>query len=146
MSQLRILSRIKQNLTKEALTSSSSTFSASSLSCVIAGTAAIVALHDVTKTHNDAAPDTDTNEQLNKREPHVGIIETDFSDKLAAKPYLRHHNPLGHDSIFSSTIETTRRIWGKLARNDSPVVRHPADLEVDAVYGELDMNTEPPLF
>lgn len=138
MSQLRLLSRIKQNLSKGTLTSSS--FSASSLSCVLAGTTAIVLLHDVTKTQND--PYTDTSEP--HKQPHVGIIETDFTDKLAAKPYLRHHNPLGRDSIFTSTIQTTRRIWGKLARNDSPVVRHPMDLEEDIVNGELAMNTEGP--
>lgn len=110
------------------------------MSVILAGTTAIVLLHDVTKTQND--PYTDTSEP--HKQPHVGIIETDFTDKLAAKPYLRHHNPLGRDSIFTSTIQTTRRIWGKLARNDSPVVRHPMDLEEDIVNGELAMNTEGP--
>jgi len=49
---------------------------------------------------------------------HIGIIETDFTEKLAAKPYLSYNNPYSRDSIITSTVNTSKKIWNKISRND----------------------------
>jgi hypothetical protein len=49
---------------------------------------------------------------------HVGIIEADFTDKLAAKPYLNYHNPYSRHNLITSSVNTGKRLWGRFARND----------------------------
>lgn len=49
---------------------------------------------------------------------HVGIIETDFMDKIASKSYLNYHNTFTRDSILTSTTKTAKRVWNKIARNN----------------------------
>ncbi|GFH60276.1 hypothetical protein CTEN210_16752 [Chaetoceros tenuissimus] len=46
-----------------------------------------------------------------KSKSHVGLIETDLTDKIASKTYLNYHNP-------QSSVNSTKRIWGKIARDD----------------------------
>ncbi len=48
----------------------------------------------------------------------MGIIESDFLDVLANKPYLNYHNPYARDSLARSTLNSTKRLWGRLARSD----------------------------
>lgn len=61
-----------------------------------------------------------------------GIIETDFTDKIAAKPYLNYLSPRARDSIVTSSINTGKRWWGKLARND----RNPNVVTNEAYYDD----------
>jgi hypothetical protein len=49
---------------------------------------------------------------------HVGIIETDFTDKLASKPYLNYHNPYSRHNLITSSVNSGRRLWGRFARSD----------------------------
>jgi len=46
------------------------------------------------------------------------MIEIDLTDKLAAKPYLNYHNPYARHGILKSTLNSSKRLWGKFARND----------------------------
>jgi len=58
------------------------------------------------------------NTSSQRRRGHIGIIETNFTDRLASKPYLNYHNPYARDSLMRSTINSSRRLWSKFARND----------------------------
>lgn len=49
---------------------------------------------------------------------HYGIIETDFTDKIASKPYLNYHNTFSRDDILTSARNSSKKIWNKLARSD----------------------------
>lgn len=53
-----------------------------------------------------------------KTKSHVGLIETDLTDKIASKTYLNYHNPQSRHSIIQSSVNSTKRIWGKIARDD----------------------------
>lgn len=53
-----------------------------------------------------------------KSKSHVGLIETDLTDKIASKTYLNYHNPQSRHSIIQSSLNSTKRIWGKIARDD----------------------------
>lgn len=48
----------------------------------------------------------------------MGIIEADFTDKLAAKPYLNYHNPYSRHNLITSSVNSGKRLWGRFARND----------------------------
>lgn len=80
-----------------------------------------------------ASPDIDTE----PNQSHVGIIKTDFTDKLAAKPYLNYHNPYARHGIMTSTINTGKKLWGKFARSDRDAVITGDSWNEEKVSGAL---------
>jgi len=50
------------------------------------------------------------------------MIETDFTEKLASKSYLTYNNPYARDSLITSTIKTSKRLWSKIAHNDTNAI------------------------
>ena len=74
-------------------------------------------------TKSEATPDTSSSDNDTKPpKSHVGMIKTDFTDKLAAKPYLNYHNPYARHGIVTSTINTGKKLWGRFAQSDTNAV------------------------
>jgi len=91
---------------------------------ILTGTGAFF-LHQKSATASEAASSASSRQR-------TGIIETDFTDKIAAKPYLNYLNPRARDNIVTSSINTGKRWWGKLARND----RNPNVVTNEAYYDD----------
>jgi len=74
-------------------------------------------------TSSSSTVETTTEPTTAATSSHIGIFETDFTEKLAAKPYLTYHNPFARNSIITSTVNTTKRVWGKFTRDDvNPII------------------------
>ena len=69
------------------------------------------AQNTTTKTEANASP-SETNKS------HAGMIEIDFTDKIASKPYLNYHNPNSRHNIITSSINSSKKLWGKFAQSD----------------------------
>ena len=117
MSKQIILRSIQHRYVKDAKTST--LIAASALS----GMAVMYFVNNNTKktqteslgTRNTSKNPTDARNQENL---HVGIIETDFTDKIASKSYLNYHNTFVRDSLLTSARNTSKKIWNKVARNN----------------------------
>lgn len=75
---------------------------------------------------------TSTSSEASFSKPRGTIIETDFTDKIASKPYLNYVNSRPRDNLVASSIHTIKRTWGKLARND----RNPNLIKNEAYYDD----------
>eukprot|EP00551_Chaetoceros_affinis_P010694 CAMPEP_0203675706 /NCGR_PEP_ID=MMETSP0090-20130426/21837_1 /ASSEMBLY_ACC=CAM_ASM_001088 /TAXON_ID=426623 /ORGANISM="Chaetoceros affinis, Strain CCMP159" /LENGTH=117 /DNA_ID=CAMNT_0050542003 /DNA_START=91 /DNA_END=440 /DNA_ORIENTATION=+ len=95
-------------------------------SSALAGMVAMSTVHDnnnanPTTTQSDSSPPSSSSSSPTPSK----IIETDFLEKIASKSYLNYHNPFARDSIITSALNTSKKVWNKLARNDispSPAV------------------------
>ncbi len=74
-----------------------------------------------TNTNSTHGHDDNADKQSSSKS-HAGMIKTDFTDKLASKPYLNYHNPYGRHGIITSTINTGKKLWGRFAQNDTNAV------------------------
>jgi hypothetical protein len=90
----------------------------------MAGMSTMYFINDNRKTQTESrhghghGHDNNKHHTIDDENAHLGIIETDFTEKIASKSYLNYHNPFKRDSIFTSATNTSKRIWNKLARND----------------------------
>ena len=124
MSQLRLLTRRNVQAGAALSIASSSAYLIKS------------AQDATTKTEADPSP---------PQKSHVGMIETDFTERLASKPYLNYHNPYSRHNIITSSINSSKRLWGKFARNDRNANASADDWKTDdASAGSLAMRTERP--
>ena len=124
MSQLRLLTRRNVQAGAALSIASSSAYLIKS------------AQDATTKTEADPSP---------PKKSHVGMIETDFTERLASKPYLNYHNPYSRHNIITSSINSSKRLWGKFARNDRNANASADDWKTDdASAGSLAMRTERP--
>lgn len=91
------------------------------------------ASHKDDTTKSEATPSN--NDAMDaKAKQHVGMIKTDFTDKLAAKPYLNYHNHTRH-GIVTSAINSGKKLWGRFARDDANAVVTSDNWAEDAVSG-----------
>jgi len=124
MSQLRLLSRKNVQVAAALSIASSSAYLIKS------------AQDATTKTEADPSP---------PKKGHMGMIETDFTDRLASKPYLNYHNPYSRHNIITSSINSSKRLWGKFARNDRNANVSADDWKTDdASAGNISKRTERP--
>jgi hypothetical protein len=96
------------------------------------------AQNTTTKTEANASPPAEI------KQSHVGMIETDFTDKLASKPYLNYHNPYSRHNIITSSINSTKKLWGKFARSDRNANVAAEDWADDPSGGNLSKRSERP--